>query len=185
MAETAALAKEDDDEKSGTEKKPLWWGLAAGVVILSVAVAYKIVKSDGNVDFQGGMDGIQVKISQAQKTIASAQQEVADAQKQLDEREAQLKTQQQALQEREAKVQELLASLDKTETSVPRKLTAAQVQTEIKKLRAAPPVAAAGAAAPASAKPMKASIDKLTELRESLDKTNGELKAAAQPAAAP
>lgn len=176
MGETAALSKEDADEKGGAEKKPLWWSLAFGIGVLSLAVAYKIVKSDGQVDFQGGVDGIQVKVSQAQQTIASAQQEVADAQKQLDDRESRLKAQEQALQDRETKVQELLASLDHTEKA-PAKLTAQQAQTELKKLRATPPVAA-GVPAPEQVA-VKDRIDKLNELRSNLDKTSVELKAAA------
>lgn len=179
MGQAAAASKEDAEESGGgTERKPLWWALAFGVVVLSCAVSYKIVKADGQVDFQGGADGIQVKISQAQKTIASAQQEVADAQKQLDEREAHLKAQESALQEREAKVDELLASIDHTDKT-PTKLTTQQVQTELKKLRTAPPLAA-GMGAP---NPVKVRIDKLGELRSDLDKTSAELKAASTKAA--
>lgn len=182
MGEAAAAPKEDAEESGGSERKPLWWALAFGVVVLSCAVSYKIVKADGQVDFQGGADGIQVKISQAQKTIASAQQEVADAQKQLDERESHLKQQETALQEREAKVAELLASLDHTDKAAA-KLTAQQAQTELKKLRTAPPLAAAAGAGAAS--PVKVRIDKLGELRSDLDKTSAELKAASKPAVVP
>ncbi|HVY30267.1 MAG TPA: hypothetical protein VHB79_27105 [Polyangiaceae bacterium] len=180
MGQAAAASKEDAEESGGSERKPLWWALAFGVVVLSCAVAYKIVKADGQVDLQGGADGIQVKISQAQKTIASAQQEVADAQKQLDEREAHLKEQERALQDREAKVAELLASIDQTDKT-PAKLTTQQVQTELKKLRTAPPLAAGMGAA----SPVKVRIDKLGELRNDLDKTSAELKAAGAKVPAP
>jgi chromosome segregation ATPase len=178
MGEAATLPKEEAEEKSGAERKPLWWALAFGIGVLSLAVAYRIVKSDGNVDFQGGMDGIQVKISQAQKTIASAQQEVADAQKQLDERDALLKAREQAMTERETKVQELLASLDKP-AAPPQQVH--EAQTQLRKLRATvtPPPAAPEPTA------MKVRIEKLDELRANLNKTNAALGAAAKPAAAP
>lgn len=148
-------------------------------MVVSSAVAYKIVKSDGQIDVKGGLDGVQVKITQAQKTIASAQQEVSDAQQQLDAREASLKQQEQALREREAKVQELLVSLDKTDktTPAPRPLTPQQAQVELKKLRAAPPLAASAPEPQA----VKSRIERLDRLKATLGQTSLELKAAAPP----
>jgi chromosome segregation ATPase len=178
MAETAGAAQADD--KSAADRRPIYWALAIGLVLVSAAVSYKIVKSDGSVDVTGGVDGIQVKITQAQKTIESAQQEVSDAQRQLDAREASLKQQEQSLREREAKVQELLASIDKT-TTAPRTLTPQQAQLELKKLRAAPPVAA-GAPEPVA---VAARIEKLDQLKGALGKTSIELKAAVKPPEGP
>lgn len=168
-----------EGESNAAARTPLHWGLAAALVIISSAVAYKIIKSDGQIDVKGGLDGVQVKITQAQKTIASAQQEVSDAQHQLDAREGSLKQQEQELRDREAKVQELLASLDKTDkaTPAPRSLTPQQAQVELKKLRAAPPLAA-GAPEPEA---VKSRIEKLDRLKANLGQTSIELKAAAQP----
>jgi septal ring factor EnvC (AmiA/AmiB activator) len=179
MGEATALDKEGADQKNGGEKKPLWWGLAVAMVILSSAVAYKIVKSDGQVDFEGGIDGIQVKVSQAQKTIASAQQEVTAAQKQLDERDTALKAREQALSEREGKLQELIATLDRSQQQAAPRAALSPARTELAKLRAAP------LPAPVAPEPVavKARIDKLSEFRDTLDKTNVALKAAAKPAA--
>jgi len=183
MGDTAVADKPEAEEKDGAEKKPLWWGLAAGTVILSLAVGYRIVTGNGAVDIQTGADGIQVKISQAQKTIESAQEEVSSAQQQLKDRESALSRREQALSEREAKVQELIASLDKTSlTPVPHPLTPQQAQAELKKLRASPPVAAA-APMPVETTPVKSRLEKLDQLRSVLAKTNTELNAAKAPAA--
>jgi chromosome segregation ATPase len=184
MGETAAAKTEaESDGASAQARKPLYWGLAVAMVIVSSAVSYKIVKSDGQVDVKGGLDGIQVKISQAQKTIASAQQEVTDAQRQLDTRETSLQQQEQALHEREAKVQDLLASLDKTDktTPAPRLLTPQQAQVELKKLRSSPPPLAA-APEPVA---VKSRIEKLDRLKDNLGQTSIELKAVARPMAQP
>src|SRR6185503_18618968 len=107
MGEAAVADKPEAEEKDGAEKRPLWWGLAAGTVILSLAVGYRIVTGNGAVNIQTGADGIQVKISEAQKTIESAQEEVSGAHQQLKDRESALGKREQALTEREAKVQEL------------------------------------------------------------------------------
>ena len=178
MAETAGAAQAED--KSAADRRPIYWALAIGLVLVSAAVSYKIVKSDGSVDVKGGVDGIQVKITQAQKTIESAQQEVSDAQHQLIAREASLKQQEQSLRDREAKVQELLASVDKT-TTAPRTLTPQQAQLELKKLRAEPSVAA-GVPEPIA---VKSRIEKLDQLKGALGKTSIELKAASKPPAEP
>jgi chromosome segregation ATPase len=181
MGEAAATAKDEaaaeGERGGGAARSPLYWGLAVAMVIISAAVAYRIVKSDGQVDVKGGLDGIQVKITEAQKTIASAQQEVTDAQRQLDAREAALTSQQQALHDREAKVQELLARLDKTDktTPAPSKLTAEQAQLELKSLRATP-ISAGAAPEPLA---VKSRIEKLDRLKATLGQTSVELKAAA------
>lgn len=181
MGDAAGPAKDEaaaeGEGGTGATRMPLYWGLAVALVIISAAVAYRIVKSDGPVDVKGGLDGIQVKISEAQKTIASAQQEVTDAQRQLDAREAALAGQEQALHEREAKVQELLARLDKTDqtTPAPSKLTPEQARLELKSLRATP--IPAGAAPELLA--VKSRIEKLDRLKATLGQTSVELKAAA------
>src|SRR6185436_12908456 len=164
MGEATALEKEGGDPKNGGEKQPLWWGLAVAMVILSLAVAYKIVKSDGQVDFEGGLDGIQVKVSQAQKTIASAQQEVTAAEKQLDERDAALKAREQALSEREGKLQELIATLDRNQPQATPRTAMSPARAELEKLRAAP-LPSAVAPEPVA---VKARIDKLSEFRDTL-----------------
>lgn len=181
MGESAVAPKAEAADKSGGDRTPLFWGLAIAIVIISAAVAYRIIKTDGAIDVTGGVDGIQVKISQAQKTILSAQQEVSDAQHQLDARETDLKQREQTLQQREAKVQELLASMDKA-TPASRMLTPQQAQVELKKLRAAPAAAVATAPEPVA---VKARLEKLDQLRATLGKTSTELKAASKPAAPP
>ncbi|MES1184778.1 MAG: hypothetical protein ABUL60_13270 [Myxococcales bacterium] len=186
MGEAAAIAKDDgaaDGERaSASARTPLYWGLAVALVVISGAVAYRIVQSDGQIDVKGGLDGIQVKITEAQKTIASAQQEVTDAQHQLDARETALNSQERALREREAKVQELLARLDKTDktTPAPSKLTPEEARLELKNLRTTP--LAAGAAPEPLA--VKSRIEKLDRLKATLGQTSVELKAAAGPSAA-
>jgi DNA repair exonuclease SbcCD ATPase subunit len=182
MGESAVASKAEAEEKSGGDRTPLFWGLAIAIVVVSVAVAYRIVKTDGAIDVTGGVDGIQVKISQAQKTIASAQQEMSDAQHQLETRETELKQREQTLQERETKVQELLASLEKA-TPASRTLTpqqAQQAQVELKKLRMAPAAAVVTAPEPVA---VKARLEKLDQLRDTLGKTSTELKAASKPVA--
>lgn len=170
---------EQGSPKANEERRPLWYGVAAGIVILSVAVGYRIVQSDGAVDFSGGVDGIQIKISQAEKDIASAQREMVAAQQRLDEREGALKKTELELRAREAKVQELLASLTPEPSVVPR-LTPKQVRVELEKLQAAP------LATPTpSAMAVKPQLDKLEALRGSLRRTNSELEAAAKPRSAP
>jgi DNA repair exonuclease SbcCD ATPase subunit len=184
MGGSAVAEKPEAEEKDGAEKKPLWWGVAAGTVILSLAVGYRIVTGSGDVNIQTNGDGIQVKITEAQKTIESAQEELRSAQQQLKDRESALGKREQALNEREAKVQELIASLDKTTPSPsPHPLTPQQAQAELKKLRASPPVAAA-APMPVEATPVKSRLEKLEQLRSVLVKTNTELNAAKAPAAA-
>jgi chromosome segregation ATPase len=173
MGELAAEAKADEAGGQGSEKKPLWWGLAIGSVVLSLAVGYRIARSDGAVDFQTGMNGIQVKIDQAQKTIESAQQEVVSAQTALEQREAELAKREAALKEREAQLAQLLASAE-----AQRQLTSS-TREKLKELQtAAPPV-------PKVEKPsVKANIDNLSQLRGNLQKTSTELDAArAVPAA--
>jgi chromosome segregation ATPase len=183
MGEAAAIAKDEgaaEGERASAEARtPLYWGLAVALVVISGAVAYRIVKSDGQIDVKGGLDGVQVKITEAQKTIASAQQEVTDAQHQLDARETALNGQERALREREAKVQELLARLDNT-TPAPSKLTPEQARLELKSLRATP-LAAAAAPEPLA---VKSRIEKLDRLKATLGQTSVELKAAAGPSAA-
>src|SRR5688572_12975429 len=161
------------------ERRPLWYGVAAGIVILSVAVSYRIVQSEGAVDFSGGVDGIQIKISKAERDIESAQREMSAAQQRLDEREAALKKSELDLRAREAKVQGLLASLSPEPSAGPR-LTPKQVRVELEKLQAAP------LATPTpSAMAVKPQLDRLEALRGSLRKTNTELEAAAKPLPAP
>jgi chromosome segregation ATPase len=191
MGEAAAIAKDEGaaegERASAGARTPLYWGLAVAMVVISGAVAYRIVKSDGQIDVKGGVDGIQVKITEAQKTIASAQQEVTDAQHQLDARETALKGQEQALHDREAKVQELLARLDKSDTTdrtdkttpAPNRLTPEQARQELKSLRATPL-----AAAPAPELAVKSRIEKLDRLKATLGQTSVELKAAAGPSVA-
>jgi chromosome segregation ATPase len=161
------------------DRRPLWYGIAAGIVILSSAVSYRIIKSDGPVDFSGGVNGIEVKISQAQKTIESAQREMSAAQEQLDERAAALKKMEKELHEREARIDQLLASLTPTPSAAPR-LSVKQARAELEKIQAQPV-----AMAPAEPMAVKPRLDKLEELRTSLQKTNTELKAAGRPAPEP
>lgn len=176
MGELAAEAKADEAEGHGSEKKPLWWGLAIGSVVLSLAVGYRIARSDGSVDFQTGVNGIQVKIDQAQKTIESAQREVASAQTSLEQREADLVKREAALKEREAKLEDLLAS-----AAGQQKLTSS-TRNKLKELQTAPPVPKPSVDKPS----VKANIDNLNQLRGNLQKTSTELEAArAAPAAKP
>ena len=179
VAAPTSVEGKSDGKAANAMRNPISWALAVGLVLVFAAVAYRIVKSDGSVDVKGGVDGIQVKITQAQKTIESAQQEVSDAQRQLAAREAALKQQEQSLRDREAKAQELLASLDKT-TTTPRTLTPQQAQVELTKLRAQPPVAVT-APEPVA---VKSRIERLDQLKGALGKTSIELKAASKPAAA-
>jgi chromosome segregation ATPase len=156
------------------DRRPLWYGIAAGVVILSMAVGYRVVNTQGSVDFKGGVDGIQIKVSQAEKVIESAEREMKAAQQQLDEREAALKKAEQDLRARELKVQELLAGLTPTPSAAPR-LTPKQARVELEKIQAAP------LSTPLPNTAVKSRLEKLEELRGNLQKTNTELKAAAQP----
>ena len=156
------------------DRRPLWYGIAVGIVILSMAVGYRVVNSQGPVDFKGGVDGIQIKVSHAEKVIESAEREMKAAQQQLDEREAALKKAEQDLRAREVKVQELLASLTPTPSAAPR-LTVKQARVELEKIQAAP------LSSPMPSMAVKPRLDKLEELRGNLQKTNTELKAAAQP----
>lgn len=156
------------------DRRPLWYGIAVGIVILSTAVGYRVVNSQGPVDFKGGVDGIQIKVSQAEKVIESAEREMKAAQQQLDEREAALKKREQELREREGKVQELVAGLGPTPSGAPR-LTTKQARVELEKLQAAP------LSSPMPSMAVKPRLEKLEELRGSLQKTNTELKAAAKP----
>lgn len=160
---------------SGSERRPFWYAVSAAIVILALALAYRIAKGDGQVDVSGGADGIQVKISQAQKTIASAQQEMAAAQRQLDERQAALAKAEQALQERDQQLQALIAQLTRSAASSQPQLSPKQAEAELKRLR--------GSALPLSTgNPMlvKPRLEKLDELSRTLGKTSSELSVAAK-----
>src|SRR5689334_6210453 len=134
---------EQGSSKSSEERRPLWYGVAAGIVILSVAFGYRIVNGNEQVDFSGGVDGIQIKISQAEKAIESAQREMKAGQQQLNEREAALKKAESELRTREAKLQELLSSLTPPAGPTPvagatPRMTPKQVRAELEQLQAAP-----------------------------------------------
>jgi hypothetical protein len=172
---------EQGSTQSSDERRPLWYGVAAGIVILSVAVGYRIVSGSEQVDFSGGVDGIQIKISQAEKAIESAQREMKAGQQQLNEREAALRKAEQELRARESKLQELLANLSPPATPTPSagatpRLTPKQVRVELEKLQAAPVTSPTP-----PAMEVKPQLERLDELRGSLHRTGTELKAAARP----
>lgn len=169
------MPEQSEASGGGAERRPLWYGLSAAIVILALALGYRIAKGDGQVDVSGGADGIQVKISQAQKTIASAQQEMAAAQQQLDERQAALAKAEQALKERDRQLQALVAQLTSSAASSEPKLSPKQAQAELKRLQSsALPVSSASQIA------VKPRLEKLDELSKTLGKTSSELSVAAK-----
>jgi small-conductance mechanosensitive channel len=165
----AGQAKSDD-------RRPLYYAGAFAIVVITLAVAYRIVGSSGAIDVKGGLDGIQVKISEAQKTIESAQQQMTDAQRQLDQREAALRASEEALRAREAKVETLLAGMTTTPAAPTPRLSVREARVELDKITAAPSVLPAPSASPA-----RPQLEKLGELRDKLGKTNFEIKTAAKP----
>lgn len=163
------------------ERRPVWYALAVAIVLLTAAVSYRIVKTDGDIDVQGNKDGIQVKITQAQQTIDSAQHELSELSKQLDQRQAAIEKAELELTTRQAKVAELLASLEPSTPSGNRPRTIVQLRAaeeQLKTLRSAPPLATVAAPAPEA---VKARVTKINELQQKLSKTSADLKAVQRP----
>jgi chromosome segregation ATPase len=168
----AGQAKTDD-------RRPLYYAGAFAIVVITLVVSYRILKTDGAIDVKGGLDGIQVKISEAQRTIDAAQQQMADAQRQLDQREAALRASETELRAREAKVESLLAGMTTTPAAPTPRLSPREARVELEKITAAPAIVPAPSALPA-----RPQLEKLGELRDKLGKTNIEIKTAAKPLAA-
>ncbi|MGC4086882.1 MAG: hypothetical protein QM756_03080 [Polyangiaceae bacterium] len=158
------------------DKRPLYYALAIGIVMLTAAVSYRIVKTDGDIDVQGSKDGIQVKITQAQETIDSAQQELSELGKQLDQRQAALEKAEAELRARQDKVTELLGRLEKM-SDKPKPAQVKAVQAELDTLGKAPTPSIAVAS---NDEQVKTRVAKLTELQRKLSVTSSELKASSK-----
>src|SRR5262245_57417654 len=130
-----------DDGKAATDdRRPLYYAGAFAIVVITLVVSYRLLKTEGAIDVKGGLDGIQIKISEAQRTIDAAQQQMTEAQRQLDQREAALRASEEALRAREAKVESLLASATPTPAAPTPRISMREARVELEKITAAPAV---------------------------------------------
>lgn len=155
------------------ERRVLYHAIGAAVVILSLALGYRIMTAEGDVDVAGGADGLSVKITQAQSTIESAKFELEEAKKQLDAREAALTSAELALKDKERRVQELLEQLTPTVTDSS-KPKLHDVSNALKQLQAERPTRALPA--PTGAQTLQQRVSKIDDLQRQLARTNESLK---------
>lgn len=175
---------ESKTSEASDHRRVLYYAVSAAVFILALAIAYRIVTSEGNVDVAGSKDGLSVKITQiseAEQTIASAnnelkaaQQQLADAQSRLVDREATLARVEKELKDKEQRIQQLLQQL----TPTVRKPTAGELnnaRVALQQLRAEPAAAQTLAPAPQT-DALKQRLTKIEALQRSLAKTHESLK---------
>jgi len=172
------------DEPKSSHGRVLYYAFGAAVLIVALAVAYRIVMTDGNLDVAGGKDGLSVKITQiseAERTIESAneelkaaQQQLADAQKRLAARDAAFSEAEKQLEDKEQRIQQLLQQL---EASVRRPNAAelSSARAELRKIQGDGLTPRVIAPAP-PADTLSSRVSKIDALQRSLARTQQNLK---------
>lgn len=175
----------DETKASNTsDRRVLFYAISAAVLILAGAVAYRIVMTEGDLDFAGGKDGLSVKITQiseAERTIESAkeelkaaQEQLAQAQKQLADRNAAFSQAEKDLKDREQRIQQLLQQLEPS-VHKPSATELSNVRAELKKIQTDTPTLRTVAPAP-PAQTLNQRVSKIDELQRSLARTQQSLR---------
>jgi uncharacterized protein HemX len=93
-------------------KRPFWYGLAVGVVVLAIAMAYKIVVTPGPVLFKTTSEGFSVEIDKASGEVQDAERLLGELRDQLTAKDKELQQADSDLKARDERITQLLASLD-------------------------------------------------------------------------
>jgi multidrug resistance efflux pump len=101
-------------DKTTDSKKPFWYGLAVGVVVLAIAMAYKIVVTPGPVLFKTTSEGFSVEIDKASREVQDAERLLGELRDQLALKDKELQQADSALRARDESIKQLLAKLDAT-----------------------------------------------------------------------
>jgi len=90
---------------------PVTYATAAAVVVLAVAVAYRVAAFRDPVSFGVNREGLDVKVGEAKEQLTSAAQQLSDLQRQLDAQEKALRKSEADLEAKDAEVRKLVAQL--------------------------------------------------------------------------
>lgn len=101
----------EKNERSGPPQG-FWYLAGATLVILALAVSWRIVQSSGNVALDVGKDGFSIKLDEAKDELMQAQQELTKVKNDLQARSDALNKAASELNEKENRISELLAKLD-------------------------------------------------------------------------
>ncbi len=93
--------------------KPVWYMVGGAVVILALAVGYRIVNPNQDVKISGGKDGFSVQMGAVQDSIDQAEQTVATVTQQAEEQRAQIVQLEERVKSQQQRIEELLAQIQK------------------------------------------------------------------------
>jgi septal ring factor EnvC (AmiA/AmiB activator) len=98
-------------DPSSHRTTPFTYAAALAVVVLAVAVAYRVAAFRDPVSFGVNREGLDVKVGEAKDQLTSAARQLAELQNQLDAQEKALRMSEADLQAKDAEVRTLVAEL--------------------------------------------------------------------------